>query len=146
MVQEQTAKNRNRSSNAALELEDILAEERKQRLKRIHEQQATEETEKKAKIRNKEKLIDDLMFGEEDADTILEQHREQVLLEKKTVVTFSTGLNVDIKKLSLRTVEKENFCVIFCTVVDSEWCVPDPDLTFQLISYLNPSLKLDLFR
>jgi hypothetical protein len=120
VVQEQTAKNRNRSSNAALELEDILAEERKQRLKRIHEQQATEETEKKAKIRNKEKLIDDLMFGEEDADTILEQHREQVLLEKKTVVTFSTGLNVDIKKLSLRTVEKENFCVIFCTVVDSE--------------------------
>jgi hypothetical protein len=97
-VQEQTAKNRNRSSNAALELEDILAEERKQRLKRIHEQQTTEETEKKAKIRNKEKLIDDLMFGEEDADTILEQHREQVLLEKKTVVTFSTGLNVDIKK------------------------------------------------
>ena len=33
------------------------------------------------------------MFGEEDADKILEQHREQVLLEKKatSVVTFSTG-------------------------------------------------------
>jgi hypothetical protein len=115
-VQEQTAKNRNRSSNAALELEDILAEERKQRLKRIHEQQATEETEKKAKIRNKEKLIDDLMFGEEDADTILEQHREQVLLEKKTVVTFSTGLNVDFKKEFKNT--RERSFVIFCTVVE----------------------------
>jgi len=92
LIQEQTTKNRNRSSNEALELEDILAEERKQRLKRIRDQQTSEETEKKAKIRNKEKLIDDLMFGEEDADTILEQHREQVLLEKKTVVTFSTGL------------------------------------------------------
>jgi CDK-activating kinase assembly factor MAT1 len=93
-VQDLSAKNRSRSSREALELEDILAEERKQKLKRLRDQQAVEETEKKAKIRNKEKLIDDLMFGEADADTILEQHREQLLLEKKTVVTFSTGSNI----------------------------------------------------
>ena len=37
-----------------------------------------EDTEKVAKIKNKEKLIDDLMFGETDANQILEQHREKV--------------------------------------------------------------------
>ena len=37
-----------------------------------------EEAERAAKIKNKEKLIDDLMFGEQDANKILEEHREQV--------------------------------------------------------------------
>ena len=37
-----------------------------------------EEAERAAKIKNKEKLIDDLMFGHEDASKILAQHREKV--------------------------------------------------------------------
>lgn len=88
---DQIFKNRNRVSVASLELEDMLAEERQQRLKRAREQQTIEETEKAAKIRNKEKLIDDLMFGEEDADTILEQHREQLKKTSSSTVTFSSG-------------------------------------------------------
>ena len=40
------------------------------------EMKVLEDTEKVAKIKNKEKLIDDLMFGETDAN--LEQHREKV--------------------------------------------------------------------
>ena len=42
------------------------------------EMKVLEDTEKVAKIKNKEKLIDDLMFGETDANQILEQHREKV--------------------------------------------------------------------
>ena len=40
-------------------------------------------------IRNQEKLIDDLMFGEESAQQIVEQHREQVEQEEKKKSVFS---------------------------------------------------------
>ena len=40
-------------------------------------------------LRNQEKLIDDLMFGEENADQILEQHREQVEEQTKKTTFFS---------------------------------------------------------
>ncbi len=39
--------------------------------------------------RNQEKLIDDLMFGEEDAEQILEQHKEQVKETKKTLFSHA---------------------------------------------------------
>ena len=42
------------------------------------EMKVLEEAERAAKIKNKEKLIDDLMFGHEDASKILAQHREKV--------------------------------------------------------------------
>ena len=40
-------------------------------------------------IRNQEKLIDDLMFGEESAQQIVEQHREQIEQEEKKKSVFS---------------------------------------------------------
>ena len=68
-----------RQSKDALEIQDILAMERKQSEQVKLELKVLEQAEKLAKIKNKEKLIDDLMFGEQDADKILEEHREQVL-------------------------------------------------------------------
>ena len=54
-------------------------------------------------LRNKEKLIDDLMFGEEDAEKIIEQHREDVIKqEKKKIVFQNTGFCFKIMvKISL---------------------------------------------
>ena len=57
----------------------------------MKEQQVLDDLEKAARIRNKEKLIDDLMFGEESAEQILEQHRETVLREEKKIVFSNSG-------------------------------------------------------
>ena len=51
-----------------------------------------EEAERAAKIKNKEKLIDDLMFGEEDASKILANHREKVTQEERSRALFSSGI------------------------------------------------------
>ena len=89
---EQILRNRTRPTKEALELEDLISEEKKVREKMSKEQQILEDLEKKARIRNKEKLIDDLMFGDGDADKILEHHREEVLKqEEKKKITFSTA-------------------------------------------------------
>ena len=71
-------KNRSRLSKDALELLDILSMEEKYSKQVKLEMKVLEDAEKVAKIKNKEKLIDDLMFGETDANQILEQHREKV--------------------------------------------------------------------
>jgi len=86
---EQIMKNRVKPSEEALELEDLIAEEKKLRGESIKQEQLIENIEKKNKIRNQEKLIDDLMFGNENADQILQQHREQVQKEEKKKNIFS---------------------------------------------------------
>lgn len=88
---EQIIKNRSRHSKDALEIEDILALESKVGNQRKLEMKVLEQAEKMAKIKNKEKLIDDLMFGEADANKILEEHREQVAREERNKAAFSTG-------------------------------------------------------
>jgi len=80
-----------KQSKDALEIQDILALERKQSEQVKMEMKVLEQAEKLAKIKNKEKLIDDLMFGEEDANKILEEHREQVAREERSKAAFSTG-------------------------------------------------------
>merc|ERR1711872_1003545 len=84
-------KNRIKPTMESLELEDLLTAERKIREKVVKEQQVLDDLEKAARIRNKEKLIDDLMFGEESAEQILEQHRETVLREEKKIVFSNSG-------------------------------------------------------
>lgn len=84
-------KNRHKYSRDAIEIEDILSVETKSTSQRKLEMKVLEEAEKLAKIKNKEKLIDDLMFGNKDANKILEEHREAVIKEEKTKSTFSTG-------------------------------------------------------
>jgi len=86
---EQILKNRIKPSKEALVLEDLISEERKIRGENIKQEQILENIEKANKIRNQEKLIDDLMFGEEDAEQILEQHKEQVKETKKTLFSHA---------------------------------------------------------
>ena len=78
------ARNRHRQSREQIELEDILAAERNaEKLRRIdlaHEAEA----EKVAKTEGKEKLIDDLMFSEGDAKSIIEQHQRTKTLQPPT--------------------------------------------------------------
>ena len=50
-----------------LELEDILTEEKRLDAKRKHENAVIEAQGKKSKVRDKEKLIDDLMFSDKDS-------------------------------------------------------------------------------
>ena len=54
---------------------DILSMEEKYSKQVKLEMKVLEEAEKAAKIKNKEKLIDDLMFGDADANQILADHR-----------------------------------------------------------------------
>ena len=68
-----------------LSMEDKYSKQVKLELKVL------EEAEKAAKIKNKEKLIDDLMFGEEDASKILANHREMVTQEERSRALFSSG-------------------------------------------------------
>eukprot|EP00088_Acartia_fossae_P013910 TRINITY_DN17379_c0_g1_i1.p1 TRINITY_DN17379_c0_g1~~TRINITY_DN17379_c0_g1_i1.p1 ORF type:complete len:316 (+),score=66.16 TRINITY_DN17379_c0_g1_i1:32-949(+) len=92
---EQIVRNRLRGNAEALELEDLLAEEAKTREKVTKEEKLLEDLEKAAKIRNKEKLIDDLMFGEEDANKILDQHREEVKKQEINKVVFNATTGND---------------------------------------------------
>ena len=50
-----------------LELEDILTEEKRREAKRKQEDAVIEAESKSAKIKDKEKLIDELMFSEKDS-------------------------------------------------------------------------------
>ena len=50
-----------------LELEDILTEEKRLDAKRKHENAVLDAQGKKSKVRDKEKLIDDLMFSDKDS-------------------------------------------------------------------------------
>ena len=50
-----------------LELEDILTEEKRMDAKRKQENAIFEEEGKKAKVRDKERLIDDLMFSDKNS-------------------------------------------------------------------------------
>ena len=88
-------KNRSRLSKDSQELLDILSMEEKFSKQVQLEMKVLEDAEKVAKIKNKEKLIDDLMFGEADANQILEQHREMVSAEERSKAMFSTGLDLE---------------------------------------------------
>jgi len=87
-----TKKNNSKLSREALEIDDILSLEQKHSDQVKKELKVLAEAEKIAKIKNKEKLIDDLMFGEADANKILEEHRETVAREEKSNKLFSTGM------------------------------------------------------
>merc|ERR1712128_367202 len=78
-----------------------------------------EQAEKLAKIKNKEKLIDDLMFGEKDAVKILEEHRETVARGEKNKVVFSTGDGTG-QSLSLQALQTEK--------------LPDPPYVYSALS------------
>ena len=77
----------------ALELQDILAQEARLGNIRQRQLEAEEAATKKLKAENREKLIDDLMFSDADADAIVSMHaKEMEENEQARVPKFSTGI------------------------------------------------------
>lgn len=90
---EYISKNRNKMSAEFLELEDILAQEKRIEAKRKQEDAILEAESKSAKVREKEKLIDDLMFSDKDSKSILEEHKRKFNSDfaKKDLKNSSSG-------------------------------------------------------
>ena len=61
-----------------MELEDIMSEEKKVAEKARAAMEAAEKAEKLQMAKNKEKLIDDLMFSDGDAGAIVADHQSQI--------------------------------------------------------------------
>jgi len=126
---DQIIKNRSRYSKDALEIEDLLAEEQKHSSRVRREMKVLEDAEKAAKQRNKEKLIDDLMFGEGDAEKILNEHRESVKEEENRMKTFSTGEEMGKAVLDVAVVEDEPYAYEEFEMV---FCGPHPPSVLEL--------------
>jgi len=97
--QEQIAKNRHKINEELLELEDIMTEEKKIAEKAKAEMMAAEKAEKLQMAKNKEKLIDDLMFSEGDAGAIVADHESKIAkdeadIAEKNVAKFTTGADL----------------------------------------------------
>lgn len=89
-------KNRHRQSQESLELLDLMSEEARSAILRQRDLQSEERALKAKKAEDKEKLIDDLMFLDADAKSIVSQHAaqkgEEMVLPKRT--KFSTGIEL----------------------------------------------------
>lgn len=94
-------KNKQRLGREEHELEIILEQEQQEDEERRKEREAIESDAKKKKLKEKEALIDELMFSHKDASSILKDYAENVekLREEekalpvvKKVTEFSTGV------------------------------------------------------
>ncbi|KAJ9579623.1 hypothetical protein L9F63_004702, partial [Diploptera punctata] len=99
---EQILKNKSKIGREELELEELLEEEKQQEEVRKKEILRLEQEEKKKKVRDKEALIDELMFSNEDAKNIVETFASNMQAAKEEVkqvapvavkaTQFSTGI------------------------------------------------------
>ena len=102
---DQITRNRVRPSQEDLELEEILIHEKELHELRNQESIKEEKKEKLRKMREKEALIDDLMFSEGDAKQILAMHSikpaakevQQRTETRKPATQFSTGIAIGHK-------------------------------------------------
>ena len=91
-------KNKSKIGREELELEELLEEEKQQEEVRKKELLRLEQEEKKKKMRDKEALIDELMFSNGDAKNIVETFANNMKQEVKQVAPvvkasqFSTGI------------------------------------------------------
>ena len=92
----QIAKNKHKTKNELLELEDILAEEKLLADKAKAEQEEIEKITKLRKAQNKEKLIDDLMFSDIDAGAIIKDHAVKISAVNDTdgIAKYGSGAEV----------------------------------------------------
>ena len=94
------AKNRHKTKNEMIELEDILAEEEKLANKVKAEAEEAEKIAKLIKVQNKEKLIDELMFSDGDAGAIIQDHANKITnneaagLLENSVAKFASSAEV----------------------------------------------------
>ncbi|XP_046999794.1 CDK-activating kinase assembly factor MAT1 [Schistocerca americana] len=93
-------KNKVKLGKEEMELEELLEEEKLQEELRKKELQKIEEEEKRKKIREKEALIDELMFSDANAKNIVETYAQNIQQVKEEarqapatrVTQFSTGI------------------------------------------------------
>lgn len=99
---EAIARNKQRMGKDEMELEILLEQEKETAEMRKKEIETLEELSKKKKTIEKEKLIDELMFSSENAQSILKTYASKVEEEKKEqelappppkITKFSTGIN-----------------------------------------------------
>ena len=128
-------KNRSKLSKDSLELLDILSMEEKQSNQVRMEMKLLEEAERAAKVKNKEKLIDDLMFGEEDATKILAEHRETLAREERAKAMFSTGLDQESNSSAVTAVTAQDEMFVY-TEPTMDMMGPLPPPIDQLENYL----------
>ena len=128
-------KNRSKMSKDALELMDILTMEEKQQNQVKIEMKLLEEAERAVKVKNKEKLIDDLMFGEEDATKILAEHRETLAREERAKAMFSTGLDQESNSSAVSAVTAQDEMFVY-TEPTMDMMGPLPPPIDQLENYL----------
>lgn len=128
-------KNRSKMSKDALELMDILTMEEKQQNQVKIEMKLLEEAERAVKVKNKEKLIDDLMFGEEDATKILAEHRETLAREERAKAMFSTGLDQESNSSAVTAVTAQDEMFVY-TEPTMDMMGPLPPPIDQLENYL----------
>lgn len=95
-------KNRQKISKEELEIEILLEQEKENSEIRKKELEVIEEQAKKKRTLEKEKLIDELMFSSENAQSILQHYAEKIEEDKKEQelapppvkqTKFSTGIN-----------------------------------------------------
>ena len=92
----QIAKNKHKTKTDLIELEDILAEEKLLADKAKAEVEEEEKLAKIRKVQNKEKLIDDLMFSESDAGSIIKSHENNISAtsELNGIAKYSSGADL----------------------------------------------------
>ena len=135
--QAQIKKNRNKLSKEEQMLEEMIEIER-QEAEFYREQAKQEETKAKTeKRRNKEALIDELMFSDLPANHILEAHKKEREIkeeakqrEKPTV--FSSGIAVGQKSVFAPVVEQDIRALYEYKASEIEICGPDPPTWDQI--------------
>ena len=101
-------KNQSRQSQEEIEIEELLELEKIQMKEKVKSYVNEEIEEKKKKLKAKEKLIDELMFSDVDAKSILASHAQSIAAtakeEQKTVAAvvkpanqFSSGVQIGLR-------------------------------------------------
>ncbi|XP_067012346.2 CDK-activating kinase assembly factor MAT1 [Anabrus simplex] len=131
---EQILKNKTKLSKEELELENMLEFEKAQEELRKKELMKLEEEEKKKKLRDKEALIDELMFSTEDANNIVQTFAQQAQATKEEfklpppvtrATQFSTGIEFGQQAfLPLPKVDEGEPFVYKAPVVEMDGPVP----------------------
>jgi len=104
------SQNKHKASTEILELENILMEEKRKEAKRKQEDALIEAETKSAKVRDKEKLIDDLMFSDKDSKDIIEEHTKNTSTHATSVAEFMANKYDDYNaKRNLPQIEAKPF-------------------------------------
>ncbi|CAG7836358.1 unnamed protein product, partial [Allacma fusca] len=92
---EQISKGKSRASEDILELEAIIEEEKLRTEQYQRRSMILEKEEKLRKIKNREALIDDLMFSDTDAKSIVALHKTEANDARDLDLDFDMGKSVD---------------------------------------------------